>query len=101
MSEVKGLMRMRVALGALAVVAAGAAWAGCGEDDVDQAAEDVRQEAEQAGEQAQQAGEDIQEEAEQAGEDIKEEAEQLDEDVPGDDEGTTTTESDDSGNPSY
>jgi hypothetical protein len=89
--------RARLAAAVVALALGGAAIAGCGSDDVDQAADDIREEAqeagddirdeaEQLGDDAQEAGQDIADEAEQAGEDIRDEAEELENDISGDDD---------------
>ncbi len=71
--------RARAGLGIVAVAAVAGLSAGCGSDDVEQAADDVR------------------EEAEQAADDIRDEAEELENDISGDDDGveesTTSTQS--------
>ncbi len=72
--------RAKTALGVLAIAAAGAAWTGCGEDDLDQATNDIKE-----------AGEDIRDEAQEAGEDIQDEAQELEDEIDGDDETTSTT----------
>lgn len=72
--------RAKVALGVVAIAVAGAAWSGCGSDDVEQATNEVKE-----------AGEEIKDEAQQAGEDIGDEAEQLENEVTGGDETTTST----------
>jgi gas vesicle protein len=75
--------RVKTALGVLAIAAAGAAWTGCGDDDLDQATNDIKE-----------AGEDIKDEAQEAGEEIKDEAEELDDEIGGDDETTSTSSTD-------
>ena len=86
--------RAKAVIGVVAIAVAGTAWAGCGSDDVDEAADDIQQEAEQAGEdiqqEAEQAGQDIQDEAQEAGEDIQDQAQELEDEVSGDDSTTTT-----------
>jgi hypothetical protein len=73
--------RARATLAMVGVTAIAGLSAGCGSDDVEQAADDVR------------------EEAEQAADDIRDEAEELENDISGDDDGgggeesTTSTQS--------
>ena len=75
--------RAKAVIGVVAIAVAGTAWAGCGSDDVDEAADDIQQEAEQA-------GQDIQDEAQEAGEDIQDQAQELEDEVSGDDSTSTT-----------
>jgi gas vesicle protein len=72
--------RVRAALGVLAIAAGAAAWSGCGDDDVDQVTNEIKEQ-----------GEELRENAREAGEDIKDEAEDLQDDLSGDDSTTTST----------
>ncbi len=64
--------RALTAVAVLGIAATGAAWSGCGDDEVDEA----QQEAEEAAEEGQEQAEEIGEEAQEQGEEIGEEAEQ-------------------------
>jgi len=64
--------RRATALLAAGVLALGGAAAGCGEDDVDQAADEIQQTGEDAAKELEQAGEDAGKELEEAGEDAGE-----------------------------
>jgi multidrug resistance efflux pump len=84
--------RILSAAGVLAIAATGAAWSGCGEDEADNAQEQINEAVDQAQEQGQEALEEGQEATEEATQEAKEqldEAEQQLEDQTGGESGGT------------
>jgi hypothetical protein len=78
----RGLARHWAATAAcLAIAAGGAAWSGCGDDDVDQAVEDIQRETEKATEDARKKGEKAVEQAKKRGEEAVEKAKKEAEDA--------------------
>jgi cobalamin biosynthesis protein CobT len=72
-------MRARARITPLLVAAllgGGGALAGCGEEDVDQARDDVEQEAQDAQQQGEEAADDAQQQGEEAADDAQQEAEE-------------------------